>query len=56
MTERNEVGALTAVAQPGESLPTHGLIDHIRSLDARLGRIEDKLWPVVEVVEPAQGV
>jgi hypothetical protein len=48
MTERNESGELQAVASPGESLPTHGLIDHIRSLDARVQRIEDKLWPKAE--------
>lgn len=46
--ERNEAGQLQAVAGPGESLPTHGLIDLIRNLDARIQRIEDK-EPIPEV-------
>ena len=45
--ERNEAGQLQAVAGPAEPLPTHGLIDLIRNLDARIQRIEDKLWPPV---------
>jgi hypothetical protein len=47
MTERNAEGCLTSTAQLGEAIATHGLIDHIRSLDVRVKAIEDKLWPPV---------
>ena len=44
MTKRNEQGQLTS--DPiGSVAPENGLIDHIRDLDARIGRIEDNIWP-----------
>ena len=45
MTERNAAGELTSVADPGQTIPEFGLIDHIRSIDRRLHCIEEKLWP-----------
>lgn len=45
MSERNASGQLTSEAGAGGAPATHGIIDHLRILDQRVQRIEDKLWP-----------